>query len=101
MTETLQLLKRFAVTSLLLLCAVAMLCGAAIVDSNTRRLAMGDPGRQVGFSLDKETTTIMTGEQTMTLPPLERALDWLRFAPAPIGTLVMIGETVAGRQYNE
>ena len=96
MTETLKLLKRFTMASLMLLCVTAMVCGAAIVDSNTRALALGEQGRQVGFTLDKETTTIETGRQTVTWPPLEPILRWARLAPAPVGTLIALGETIFG-----
>ena len=90
MTESQKLLKRFALASLLLLCVTAMLCGAALVDSNTRFLSLGDPGRQVGFALDKETTTLRWDGQAVTLPPLAPSIQWLRLAPAPAGSLVAI-----------
>ena len=92
MTESLKLLKRFTVLCMLLLCFIAMLCGGAVVDRNTRQLALGESKRQVGFSLDRETTTIMTGRQTVTWPTASPALRRARYAPAPLGTLVMIGE---------
>ena len=62
MPETLKLLKRFALCALLLLCVTALLCGAALVDANTRYLSLGEQGRQVGFSMDAETTTFMMDE---------------------------------------
>ena len=77
MTESLKLLKRFAVACLLTLCVTAMLCGMAVVDSSTKQLSLGEQSRQVGFTLDKETTTIMTGEKTVTWPPIEPILRLL------------------------
>jgi len=94
MTESQKLLKRFALTSLLLLCVTAMLCGAALVDSNTRFLSLGDPGRQVGFALDRETTTLRWDGQAVALPPLAPSVQWLRLAPVPAGSLVAICQTV-------
>ena len=92
--ESLKLLKRFAVASIMLLCVTAMLCGAALVDSNTRFLSLGEPGRQVGFALDKQTTTLRWDGQALALPPLAPSIEWLRLLPAPLGSLVMLGETV-------
>ena len=60
MTETLKLLKRFAFCALLLLCLTACVCGAVLVDANTRYLSLGEQGRQVGFSMDSETTAFTT-----------------------------------------
>ena len=94
MTESQKLLKRFALASLLLLCVTAMLCGAALVDSNTRFLSLGDPGRQVGFALDRGTTTFRWDGQAVALPPLAPAIKWLRLAPAPAGSLVAMGQAV-------
>jgi len=94
MTEYQKLLKRFALASLLLLCVTAMLCGAALVDSNTRFLSLGDPGRQVGFALDRETTTLRWDGQAVDLPPLVPAMQRLRLAPAPAGCLLAIGEAL-------
>jgi len=94
MTESQKLLKRFALASLLLLCVTAMLCGAALVDSNTRFLSLGDPGRQVGFALDRETATLRWDGRAVALPPLAPSIQWLRLAPAPTGCLVSIGEAV-------
>ena len=94
MIESHKMLRRFALASLLLLCVTAMLCGAALVDSNTRFLSLGEPGRQVGFALDRETTTLRWDGQAVVLPPLAPSLQWLRLAPAPAGSLVMIGETM-------
>jgi len=94
MTETQRLLKRFALASLLLLCVTAMLCGAALVDSNTRYLSLGDPGRQVGLALDRQTTTLRWDGRAVALPPVARAVEWARLAPAPVGCLVMAGEAV-------
>jgi len=90
MTEAQRLLKRFALASLLLLCVTAMLCGAALVDTNTRWLSLGDPGRQVGIALDRETTTLRWDTRTVELPPLAPVAQWARFAPAPAGCLVNI-----------
>jgi len=94
MSETQKLLKRFALASLLLLCVTAMFCGAALVDTNTRRLSLGDPGRQVGVALDRETVTLRWDARTVTLPPLASALQWARLAPAPVGSLVAVGDAV-------
>ena len=94
MTETLKLLRRFALVSLLLLCVTAMFCGAALVDTNTRYLSLGDPGRQVGFALDKETVTLRWDTRTVPLPPLAPMTRWARLAPAPAGCLVALGEAV-------
>ena len=94
MTESHKLLRRFALASLLLLCVTAMLCGAALVDSNTRFLSLGDPGRQVGIALDKQTVTLRWDGQAVALPPLAPSVQWLRLAPAPAGNLVMIGEAL-------
>ena len=91
MTEILKFLKRFTLISLLLLCLTAMACGAALVDANTRFLSLGEQGRQVGISLDRETTTFLMDEHAYALPPL---LRYARFVPAPIGTLVALGETI-------
>ena len=90
MTESHKLLKRFALASLLLLCVTAMLCGAALVDSNTRFLSLGDPGRQVGITRDRQTVTFRWDGQGLDLPPLAPSLQWLRLAPAPAGSLVTI-----------
>jgi len=92
--ESLRLLKRFTVACLFLLCVTAMFCGAVAVDSNTRLLALGEARMQVGFSLDRETTTITAGQRVVTLPPASPALRWARYAPAPAGTLVMVGESI-------
>jgi len=70
MSETLRLLKRFALVSLLLLCVVAMACGAALVDTNTRFLTLGEPGRQVAFAMDRTTTTLMVDRLSIALPPM-------------------------------
>ena len=70
MTETLKLLKRFAFASLLLLCLTACVCGAALVDANTRYLSLGEQGRQVGFALDRETATFVMDEVAIALPPV-------------------------------
>jgi len=94
MTETHRLLKRYALASLLLLCVTAMFCGAALVDTNTRYLSLGDPGRQVGVALDRETTTLRWDTRTVTLPPLAPAIRWARLAPAPAGCLVAIGDAI-------
>ena len=94
MTETQKLCKRFALASLLLLCVTATLCGAALVDSNTRFLSLGDPGRQVGFAMDRETATLRWDGQAVALPPLAPSVQWLRLAPAPAGCLVAVGEAI-------
>jgi len=94
MTETQKLLKRFALASLLLLCVTAMLCGAALVDTNTRYLSLGDPGRQVGVALDRETTTLRWDTHTVSLPPIAPAIQWARLTPAPVGCLVAVGEAI-------
>ena len=94
MTETPKLLKRFALASLLLLCVTAMLCGAALVDTNTRYLSLGDPGRQVGIALDRETATLRWDTRNVVLPPLVPAVQWARLAPPPVGCLINLGEAV-------
>jgi len=94
MTETQKLLKRFALASLLLLCITAMLCGAALVDTNTRYLSLGDPGRQVGIALDQETTTFRWDVRTVAMPSLASTIQWARLAPAPAGCLVNLGKVV-------
>ncbi|MCL2495339.1 MAG: hypothetical protein FWE98_06760 [Oscillospiraceae bacterium] len=94
MPESQKLLRRFALACLLLLCVTAMLCGAALVDNNTRFLSLGEPGRQVGFALDRQTTTLRWDGQALALPPLAPSVQWLRLLPAPFGSLVMLGETV-------
>jgi len=94
MTETMKLLKRFALASLLLLCVTAMFCGAALVDTNTRYLSLGDPGRQVGIALDRETVTLRWDARTMALPALAPAMRWARLAPAPVGCLFAMGEAI-------
>ena len=90
MTENLKLFKRFTVTCLLILCVTSLVCGIALVAENTRYLALGETGRQVGITLDRETTTILAGARRVTLPTLSPALQWARFAPAPVGTVVML-----------
>ena len=94
MTETMKLLKRFALAGLLLLCVTAMFCGTALVDTNTRRLSLGDPGRQVGIALDRETVTLRLDTRAVTLPPFDSALRWARLAPAPLGSLAAVGEAL-------
>ena len=94
MIESQKLLKRFALASLLLLCVTAMLCGAALVDSNSRFLSLGDPGRQVGFAMDRETTTLRWDGQAVALPPITLSIQWLRLAPAPAGSLVAVCQAV-------
>ena len=86
-TETLKLLKRFAAISLIMLCGIAMVCGAAIVNQNSRALAFGEPGQQVGFVLDPQVVTVQSGEFILEWSP---ALRWARFAPAPAGTWLML-----------
>jgi len=94
MTENLKLLKRFGLASLLLLCVTAMFCGTALVDTNTRYLSLGDPGRQVGIALDRETTTFRWDTQIVVLPPLDATMRYARLAPAPVGPLIAAGEAV-------
>ncbi|MCL2299301.1 MAG: hypothetical protein FWC27_04045 [Firmicutes bacterium] len=94
MTETQKLLKRFALASLLLLCVTAMLCGAALVDTNTRYLSLGDPGRQVGIALDRETTTIRWDARTAAVPSFGAVIRWARLAPVPAGCVIAIGEAI-------
>ncbi|MDR2647692.1 MAG: hypothetical protein LBB67_06185 [Oscillospiraceae bacterium] len=91
MTESVRLLKRFALTSLILLCAAVMLCGGLIVDENTRKLAFGTEGREVGMQLDKQTTTLFVDKKAIALPPLETIADGIRCAPAPIGSVAALG----------
>jgi len=100
MNETTKFLKRFALISLLLLCLTAMACGAVLVDANTRTLSLGGQGRQVGISLDRETTAFMMDEQAYALP-LASLLRYARLAPPPIGTLVALGEAVWVAMLNE
>jgi len=90
MIESLKLLKRFAALCLLLLCAIGMICGATLVRSNTRHMAFGEPGRQVGFSFDPEVTTITTDLRVLEWPALSPTLSMARFAPAPVGTVFMV-----------
>ncbi|MDR2753514.1 MAG: hypothetical protein LBB50_04310 [Oscillospiraceae bacterium] len=94
MNESFKILKRFALTCLLCLCFVAMLCGGALVQSNTRRLSLGTPGQQVGFLADRQTVTLQSGGRTVRLPALGTALYWARLAPAPLGLLITIGQAV-------
>ena len=89
MTESLKLLKRFAALCLLLLCFTGMVCGAAVVRGNTRYLAFGEQGQQVGVSFDPEVTAISAGEFAMEWPALSPALRWARLTPAPVGTVFM------------
>lgn len=90
MTESLKLLKHFAAICLILLCGIAMLCGVAVVRSNTRQLSFGEEGQQVGFSFDAEVTTIQAGQQLLEWPAFSPALALARLAPAPIGTWLMV-----------
>lgn len=92
MNETLRFLKRFALTALLLLCLTAMACGAALVDANTRFLSQGARGRQVGISLDRETSAFLMDDRAYTLSPLEPLLRYARLAPAPAGTVIALGK---------
>ena len=94
MSEMLKLLKRFAATCLLLLCVTAMFCGGTVVRSNTRHMAFGEAGQQVGFSFDPEVTTITTGQRVIEWPALSPALQWARLTPAPVGTVIMIVDAV-------
>ena len=94
MTETMKLLKRFALAGLMPLCVTAMFCGAALVDTNSRRLSLGDPGRQVGIALDRETVTFRVDARAVALPPLGSALQYARLAPAPLGSLAAVGEAI-------
>jgi len=71
-----------------------MACGWAVADSNTGRLALGEQGRRVGFALDPETITITAGQRSVEWPAASPALRWLRYAPAPLGTVVMVGEAL-------
>jgi hypothetical protein len=87
MTETLKLLKRFAAVCLILLCIIAMASGAAIVSTNSRQLAFGEAGQQVGFSFDAQIVTIQTQQQLFEWTPVVR---WVRLAPAPVGTWLML-----------
>ena len=88
--EILKLLKRFAALCLLLLCGIGMACGVFMVRSNTRHMAFGEAGRQVGFSFDPEVTSITTGQRVLEWPSTSATLQWARLAPAPVGTLVMV-----------
>ena len=96
LSETLKILKRFAACSLLCLCVTAMVCGAAMVDTNTRRLALNEPGRQVGLHFDQKTTTFfMTGGDNIDLPPLAPIGKALRYATAQLGSLAaIVGEVL-------
>ncbi|MCL2106902.1 MAG: hypothetical protein FWH26_07615 [Oscillospiraceae bacterium] len=97
MNESIKLLKRFALASLLCLCVTAMVCGGVAVDENTRRLAFGTRGRQVGVSFDRETTTLqLGGGKTVDLPPLMPVVQAMRYAPAPVGCWVMVCQEAAG-----
>ena len=94
MNESLKLLKRFALVSLLALCLIAMLCGGAVVNNNSRLLALGEAGQQAGLHFDSETVTLTAGQQALVWPAGAAALHWARLAPAPIGTLVALGQAV-------
>jgi len=86
MTETLKLLKRFTAICLIMLCVIAMVCGAAIVNHNSRYLTLGETGRQVGLTLGSEVVSLQSDEFTLVWSP---ALRWARFMPAPVGTFFM------------
>ena len=87
-------LKRFALSSLLCLCITAMGCGGLLVDSNSRELNSGRKEVQAGFQSDKRTVTFFVAEQTYDFPTMDSALRWARIAPAPIGSIVAIGELI-------
>ena len=99
MSETLSLLRRFAMLSLLCLCVTATLCGAAMVDENTRQLALGERGAQVGLRGDAQTVTFFRQADApvdlAAFPSPEPLLRALRLAPAPLGALAAAGEGIA------
>ncbi len=94
MTETLKLLKKFALISLLMLCVIGLVCGVIMVDTNTRFLTLGDPGQLVGIALDKQTVTLRWDTKSLALPPLSEAVQVLRLSPAPLGSLIAFGESI-------
>jgi len=87
-------LKRFALTSLLCLCLTAMGCGGILVDANSRALSSGRREVQAGFQSDKRTVTFFVAERTYDLPSPEPVLRWARLAPAPIGSIIALGESI-------
>ena len=87
-------LKRFALSSLLCICVTAMCCGGALVNANSRELTLGRKEMRAGFQSDKQTVTFFVAEQDFELPAFESALRWARLAPAPAGSLVMMGEVL-------
>ncbi|MDR1928135.1 MAG: hypothetical protein LBQ33_05800 [Oscillospiraceae bacterium] len=93
MKESLQLLKRFTLLCLLLLCVTALLCGGMLVNQNTRRLALGSEGRQVALRSDKTTTTLFVTDSNRNEWRLPApAGQYLRLAPAPFGSLVQLAQ---------
>lgn len=98
MGETLKLLKRFALVSLLCLCVTGALCGGAMVDENTRKLALGETGAQVGLRGDQQTVTFFKQTETAAalaeFPSPGPLVRVLRLAPAPLGNLVALGEAL-------
>ncbi len=100
MNETLRLLKRFALLSLLCLCVIGMFCGGAMVDENSRQLTLGETGTQVGLRQDRQTVTFYKAAETPTaladFPSADSLLSVLRLAPAPLGNFIALGGEIAG-----
>jgi hypothetical protein len=88
-------LKRFALTSLVCLCLTAMACGAALVNTNSRMLALGRPGARVSLQTDRQTVTVFAASQSLALPSAAPLLRWARLTPAPAGSLVALGMWIA------
>ena len=65
------------------------------MNANSRELTLGRKEVQAGFQSDKHTVTFFVAEQNYALPSFETALRWVRLAPAPTGSLVLIGEMIS------
>ena len=94
MQSHLNYLKRFALGCVVCVCVTAMGCGAALVNANSRELALGHKETQAGFQLDKQTVTFFVEQQRFPLPNLRMALFWARLAPAPVGCLVSVAQAI-------
>ncbi|MDR2525232.1 MAG: hypothetical protein LBC83_03415 [Oscillospiraceae bacterium] len=97
MRETLKLMKRYALAALLLLCLTGAVCGAAMVDENSRRLSVGEKGAQVGFQSDRKTVALFREAEEpailAVLPP-PQFLEVLRCSPAPVGSIAALGQSL-------
>ncbi|MDR0532164.1 MAG: hypothetical protein LBG83_08885 [Oscillospiraceae bacterium] len=87
-------LKRFALSAIVCTCLTAMACGAALVNVNSRAIALGRPGRQVGLQTDRQTVTFFLEDKPFALPSAVPLLRWARLAPAPAGSLIALGEWI-------